>query len=110
MELKKNYDMAFYAKIERVIDGDTVRATCDLGFYIQSTQTIRLFGIDAEEMKTKSENSIKAKEFLSRYLGQDLILTVKGKDSFGRWLGILKLVDGTELNTKMIKLGLAKPY
>lgn len=37
------------ARLERVIDGDTVVLVLDLGFHSRRTVTIRLFGVDTAE-------------------------------------------------------------
>lgn len=43
----------YNAKIERVIDGDTVDALVDLGFNTWKKVRIRFYGIDAYESRTR---------------------------------------------------------
>lgn len=109
----------YRAQVTRVIDGDTVDVTLDLGFYIElRAQRIRLLGIDAPEVKGETrEAGQAAKAFLKDLVeGRWIIIrTVKGKDdgdradSFGRWLGVLYL-DGVDVNEAMMAAGHAVPY
>ena len=43
----------YNAKLDRIIDGDTVDALIDLGFDIWIKKRIRLYGIDAPETRTR---------------------------------------------------------
>ena len=43
----------YNAKLDRVVDGDTIDAMVDLGFDIWTHKRIRLLGIDAPETRTK---------------------------------------------------------
>ena len=45
----------YRARINRVIDGDTVEATFDLGFKISITHKLRLIDIDAPEIRGKEK-------------------------------------------------------
>ena len=47
---KKLY--VYKAKLDRVVDGDTIRVVLDLGFKIFHKEILRLRGIDAAEMKS----------------------------------------------------------
>lgn len=84
-----------------VLDGDTIRASIDLGYdTLFKNRIIRLAGINAAETKKtikgvtnlKLSQGIKAKEFLnSIFEKSDLILfkSLEKDDSFGRCLGII---------------------
>ena len=50
----------YKATIIRVIDGDTIEATVDLGFKVQITQKFRLLGIDTPELRGESKNEGRA--------------------------------------------------
>ena len=54
----------YWAEIEKVIDGDTVKVRFDLGFNTEIRQTLRLRGLDCAEMDTKEGQA--AKTFLTR--------------------------------------------
>ncbi|MBL8012614.1 MAG: thermonuclease family protein [Candidatus Omnitrophica bacterium] len=50
----------YQATVERIIDGDTLKVRIDLGFDLEHRETLRLRGIDAPEMSTKSGEAAKA--------------------------------------------------
>lgn len=43
----------YNAKCLRVIDGDTIEARIDLGFYVWVERTLRLRGVNTPEIRTK---------------------------------------------------------
>jgi micrococcal nuclease len=104
-------------KIERVIDGDTVDVSIDLGFSITIKQRVRLKGINAAETKTvnleEKAKGLVAKEWLKKELsreGEWVIETAK-EDKYGRILGTLYLVgDPVTVNERMLNEGVAVPY
>jgi micrococcal nuclease len=87
--------------IDRVVDGDTVDVTIDLGFDILHKTRVRLYGLNAPESRTRDleekKRGLKAKERLielleSKYTRsgepESLILKTKEKGKFGRYLGV----------------------
>lgn len=109
----------YNAKVVRIIDGDTIIVNIDLGFYTWLfNQSIRLYGIDAPEIRTKNtlekEAGILAKELIENYIqpGDSIILkTILDKsEKFGRILGIINTENGINLNEKLIEENLAIPY
>jgi micrococcal nuclease len=93
------------SNILRVIDGDTVEATLDLGFNIHLKQIIRLTNIDAPSIRTLDEEvkkyGLRAKEKLEEYLktGDRIIVATQNPnrtEKFGRVLGEL-YVEGNSL-------------
>jgi micrococcal nuclease len=109
----------YRAEVTRIVDGDTVDMTIDLGFYIDlREQRVRLLGIEAPEPETTTKAAGDAStQFLKGLIeGKTVIVrTVRGKDeadrqdSFGRWLGTIYL-DGKDINQAMIDAGHALPY
>lgn len=106
---------AFRYKIlaARVIDGDTVDFTIDLGFHMSFRASCRLAHINAPEGK-QSAASKWLTERLSRDAARFEIETSK-PDKYGRWLvEIFEQDDGgliiSSLNRQMLDLGLAVPY
>ncbi len=107
----------YTAKVNRVIDGDTIDATVDLGFSISITERFRLFGIDAPEPHSSNENErILAKRSTERLreLVEGCTVTIKTHkpDKYGRWLAEIKTSDnilGT-VNAQLIAEGFAKQY
>ena len=108
----------YKAKIDRVVDGDTVDVLIDLGFDMHSRQRVRLWGINTPECRTrdKRENALglAAKARLIEILGfadnRCVIATrLDRKGKFGRVLGIL-YVDDLDINEQLIEEGHAVEY
>lgn len=82
----------FRATWVRIIDGDTVRATIDIGFGISLTEYLRIEGINCPEMDT--EEGKRAKRRVEELLGDPIMLsppyhtvTCSGRrDKYGRIL------------------------
>ena len=112
----------YYAKVNKVIDGDTINVDLDLGFnVILSNQSVRLLGIDTPESRTsdKSEKVFgtlsknKVKEFIDKCEGQIILQTVlsDSEEKFGRLLGkIINPKDNTVLNDWLITSHYAVVY
>ena len=106
--------------VTRVIDGDTVVGTVDLGFRTSHEITVRIMGIDAPEMKGPTrQEGLAAKFYLADVAKanfsasrQFYIRTHRDKqtDSFGRWLGDLETADGRSIAEMMIEAGHAKRW
>jgi len=86
----------YNAKLIEVTDGDTIKAIIDLGFNTLTNRTIRFYGIDAYESRTKDmEEKVKglaAKERVKELLNSvdgEFILKSEGLDKYGRSLGII---------------------
>lgn len=111
-------DLYWYrCTIDRVVDGDTVIASLDLGCgtWLRG-ERCRLYGIDAPETRRPTrELGINAKihlaELLAPHRSELLIRTHKDdKGKWGRWLVELWTPDGTCINRQMIEDGYAVPY
>jgi micrococcal nuclease len=109
----------YKATVTRVVDGDTVDASIDLGFDIHMKTRIRLSGINAPESRTRDLVEKKAglisKDYVESWCkieDQQVIVQTQldGKGKFGRVLGRILSSDGICLNDKMVELGYAKPY
>ena len=106
--------------VGRVVDGDTIDTSIDLGFDISLTKRIRLAGVDTPESRTKDlkekELGIDAKNWLKHRLedAEDIIIRTELPDStekYGRIIGNL-YINGEEvsLNNQMITEGYALAY
>ena len=108
----------YKAYLERVIDGDTLLVTIDLGFSVFIEQRLRLRGLNAPELGTSKGNATK-KFVESRLMDCDfLIIKTHGADKYDRYLvdvfylgGVDNedkvLRDGTFLNNELLEEGLA---
>lgn len=79
-------------QVLRVIDGDTMVVSIDLGFNLALTQTIRVKGINAPETRTANTQEkvrgLAAKAFAETWLqGKSLLIKTTRDDKYGRMLG-----------------------
>jgi micrococcal nuclease len=85
----------YKAELIRVVDGDTVELMIDQGFSNFTKQTMRLYGIDAPEMRTAAGKAAKtwlweAIQPLEAIYVQTIQLSTKAKrDKYGRFLAVL---------------------
>jgi micrococcal nuclease len=116
----------YKAELIRVVDGDTVELMIDQGFSNFTKQTMRLYGIDAPEMRTKEGKEAKAwlweaLQPLETIYVQTIQLSTKAKrDKYGRFLAVLydelptlvptirRPVHPASINAKMVVEGHAK--
>jgi hypothetical protein len=100
----------YQAKIIRVVDGDTLVCSIDLGFSTQAEQILRLRGINAPEMKTKAGEA--SKHFVQRRLkkGSDVIIRTYSTDIFGRYVADTYHDNGKFLNQELLNSGHAEAY
>ena len=111
-------------EINRVVDGDTIDVTIDLGFDLYKKERVRVAGVDTPEKRTRNLEEkalgIDATEWLKDKLegaidgDDDLIIRTEldgGVGKYGRLLGWLYIGDATvSLNEKMIDEGYAWAY
>jgi len=105
---------SYKAVVTSIHDGDTFTADIDLGFGVWlKKQTIRLFGINAPEIKGEFRSlGLTSKDRLSELtINKEILLeTIKDKkEKYGRWLGVVS-VDGKNVNNLLVEEGFAKPY
>jgi len=110
--------------IDRVLDGDTIDVTIDLGFDLYKKERVRVAGVDTPEKRTKDleekELGIHATNWLKDKLegaisgDDDLVIRtelVGGVGKYGRLLGWLYVgTDELSLNEMMIAEGYAWEY
>ena len=106
----------YKAKCERVVDGDTIDATIDLGFDTWKKIRIRLVGINAAESRTRDleekARGLAAKAFVKDILikhSNEFILHSQGVGKYGRCLGEIFLGD-VKLNDLLITEGHVVEY
>ena len=123
--------------VDRIVDGDTIDVTFDLGFGICKSERIRVAGVDTPEKRTRNleekELGIDASEWLESQLEgaiggeEDLVIRTElkgGMGKYGRLLGWLYIGYPTtcetdckcechkqvSLNEKMVEKGYAWEY
>ena len=111
-------------EINRVLDGDTIDVTIDLGFDLYKKERVRVAGVDTPEKRTRDleekELGIDATNWLKDKLegaiagDDDLVIRtelVGGVGKYGRLLGWLYIGDAAvSLNEAMITEGYAWAY
>jgi len=111
-------------EINRVVDGDTLDVTIDLGFDLYKKERVRVAGVDTPEKRTRDEEEkalgYDATNWLEDKLegaisgDDDLIIRtelVGGMGKYGRLLGWLYIGDAeVSLNEQMITEGYAWAY
>ena len=112
----------YRAKINKVVDGDTVDVDIELGFDIVLTgQRVRIMGIDTPESRTsdpvEKAFGLAAKNRLKELLGPTAVLKTQiekdgddAKGKFGRILGDFVAPDGRMVTEVMIEEGHCVPY
>ena len=111
-------------KVDKVLDGDTIDVTIDLGFDLYKKERVRVAGVDTPEKRTRNLEEkalgIDATNWLKKELedvlaGDDeLIVRTElhgGVGKYGRLLGWLYVGDEqVSLNEQMIEQGYAHAY
>ena len=111
-------------EINRVVDGDTIDVTIDLGFDLYKKERVRIAGVDTPEKRTRDleEKALGLdatnwmKDILEGAIDGDDELTIRtelkgGMGKYGRLLGWLYIGDDSvSLNEQMINEGYAWGY
>ena len=111
-------------KINRVVDGDTIDVTIDLGFDLYKKERVRVAGVDTPEKRTRNLEEKALGVDATAWLKSKLEETIKGDEElivrtelkggvgkYGRLLGWLYVGDSDlSLNEQMITEGYAHAY
>ena len=111
-------------KINRVVDGDTIDVTIDLGFDLHKKERVRIAGVDTPEKRTRDLEEKALGIDATNWLKEKLTETIKGDEEltirtelkggvgkYGRLLGWLYVGESNlSLNEQMITEGYAWEY
>ena len=111
-------------EINRVVDGDTIDVTIDLGFDLYKKERVRIAGVDTPEKRTRDKEEKALGIDATNWLKEKLTETIQGDDEltirtelvggtgkYGRLLGWLYINEDTvSLNEQMITEGYAHAY
>ena len=111
-------------KIDKVVDGDTIDVTIDLGFDLYKKERVRIAGVDTPEKRTRDLEEkalgLDATYWMKKQLedtiagDEELIIRTElkgGTGKYGRLLGWLYVGEDTvSLNEQMITEGYAWRY
>ena len=121
---RKSCDNFRVVSIDKVVDGDTIDVTIDLGFDLSKKERVRVAGIDTPEKRTRNLEEkalgLDATAWIKEHLegaidgDDDLIIRTEldgGVGKYGRLLGWLYIGDSDlSLNEQMITEGYAWAY
>ena len=110
--------------IDKVLDGDTIDVTIDLGFDLFKKERVRIAGVDTPEKRTRDLEEkalgLDATDWMKKHLEDTIAgdeeLTIRtelvgGMGKYGRLLGWLYVGEDTvSLNEQMITEGYAWEY
>lgn len=103
----------YNAVITDVYDGDTATAVVDLGFRVRMEIKLRLFGINAPELRGESRpEGLKSKSRLRELiLNKDVVIDTHkdSQEKYGRWLATI-FVGENNVNQILVDEGLAIKY
>jgi micrococcal nuclease len=104
----------YKATLNRVVDGDTVNLTIDLGFRLTYTANCRLAGINAPELNTSDGKTALVGLMImltDNYNNQNPTFDIQsiGLDKYGRPIVVINH-NGINVNIEMIKRGYAVKY
>jgi len=111
-------------EINRVVDGDTIDVTIDLGFDLYKKERVRVAGVDTPEKRTRDDEEKALGYDATHWLEGRLKSAIEGDDDlvirtelvggvgkYGRLLGWLYIGDSDlSLNEQMIDEGYAWAY
>ena len=111
-------------KIDKVLDGDTIDVTIDLGFDLYKKERVRIAGVDTPEKRTRNKEEKELGIDATNWLKEKLESTLSGDDQlfirtelvggvgkYGRLLGWCYIGDSeVSLNEQMITEGYAHAY
>ena len=118
----------YEATVSKVVDGDTIDLLIDQGFGNFTEQRMRLYGVNAAEIKTKEGKRVKREVQIAieqkKIVVQSVQRKVQSRDKYGRYLAVvhfdwpsspLPIANGDKINdaaplsfnAKMLKDGLA---
>lgn len=111
----------YLARLDRVIDGDTVDLTVDLGFSVFHRVRVRVLGVDTPERGEDgwAEATQFVKDWFWSHSAVLFVQTVKDKDKYGRILAnisaepVVARAGGPvrdTLSQALLDAGLASPY
>ena len=114
----------YKAKLDRVVDGDTIDVHIDLGFDVSVKKRVRFVGMNAQESRTRDLKEkalgLAAKDRVKAILAENSSFTLESTElgKYGRVLGKIhiNILNGSEsltqicLNDQLIKEGHAVEY
>ncbi len=87
----------YRAKLDRVVDGDTIDFIVDLGFGLSKRERVRVAGIDTPEIRGEERpDGLRAREFVVKALPTEdwiYLTTEKERGKYGRYIAHIWVFD-----------------
>lgn len=108
----------YKAKVERIVDGDTLKLDIDLGFTVHWKSSCRLWGINTPELKSKVAEVRESAKLSMQYVidnlqvGSTILICSRELDKYGRPLIEVFFGEGLSrnLNAELLSNNLAVNY
>jgi len=108
----------YKAIVDKVVDGDTLKVTIDLGFTVLWKSSCRFYGVNTPELKSKDagqkSRAQAAKKFVSDTLpqGSEILIHSRELDKYGRPLVDIFYGEGfaQHLNQQLIEKNYAVAF
>ncbi len=108
---------SYYVNQFRVVDGDTIQATLDMGFHLSGDWAVRFYGIDAPEVHGPTRKyGLHVADVVDKWMraahidGEMKIRSVSVDEKYGRLLGIALNSSGESLADYLLLNRLVLPY
>ena len=104
------------ARVERVIDGDTIEVTANPWPSLRVKTRVRIDSIDTPEIRGKCPQEIaqakKAHDQLKTWLAEGVVLlsNIRPGKYAGRVVARVQMPDGRDVGDEMVRIGLARAY
>jgi micrococcal nuclease len=113
------------ARLQRVIDGDTIQMVIDLGFYASVEHRVRLLGVNTAELHahdtTLRTKALDARTFTTNWLAEHgshleadvdwpFVIRTEKADSFGRFLAFVECCQAHSLTDDLLSSGMAEVF
>lgn len=105
----------YYAKVVKVLDGDSIVVDLDLGFNMSLRTNLRLYGVNTEELSSGDVDrrclAIKSKEVVRELCipGRKIMVRTYKPGKYGRWLATV-ILDSGSVNDFLISSGMSGEY
>lgn len=105
---------SYPCRVRRVLDGDTFEVLVDLGFALASVQTVRIYGVQAPELR--SHDGKICRDWANTWVGAPMgdwplqLVTHSVKDKYGRRLGDLVKPTGATYANDVVNAGMATSW
>jgi len=105
----------YYAKVIKVLDGDSIVVDLDLGFNMSLRTSIRLYGLNTEELSSGDIDNrclaVKSKEVVREICipGRKIMVRTYKPGKYGRWLATI-ILDSGSVNDFLISSGMSGEY